>query len=72
MVEATYKVKEARKKFHSENRKEPSNEELAAATGLSMTRLKAVLLAPTSTISLDDKIGDVKLSVRSNLFLLCY
>ncbi|KAM7512273.1 hypothetical protein LguiB_011148 [Lonicera macranthoides] len=62
MVEATYKVKEARKKFHSENGREPSNEELVAATGLSMTRLNAVLLAPKSTISLDDKIGDVKLS----------
>lgn len=57
MVEATYRVKEARKQLYRENGRHPNNEEVAAATGLSMKRLTAVLLTPKAPRSLDQKIG---------------
>ncbi|XP_021850551.1 RNA polymerase sigma factor sigB [Spinacia oleracea] len=57
MVEATYRVKEARKQLLSENGKQPNNEEVAEATGLSMKRLTAVLMTPKAPRSLDQKIG---------------
>nr|AKC88655.1 sigma factor [Francoa sonchifolia] len=57
MVEATYRVKEARKQLYSENGRHPNNEEVAKATGLSMKRLTAVLLTPKAPRSLDQKIG---------------
>ncbi|XP_044499671.1 RNA polymerase sigma factor sigB-like [Mangifera indica] len=57
MVEATYRVKEARKQLYSENGRQPDNEEVAKATGLSMKRLNAVLHAPKAPRSLDQKIG---------------
>ncbi|KAJ4721396.1 RNA polymerase sigma factor [Melia azedarach] len=57
MVEATYRVKEARKQLYSENGRYPDNEEVAKATGLSMKRLQAVLLTPKAPRSLDQKIG---------------
>ncbi|GFZ02689.1 RNApolymerase sigma subunit 2 [Actinidia rufa] len=57
MVEATYRVKEARKQLYSENGRQPDNEEVAEATGLSMKRLHAVLLTPKAPRSLDQKIG---------------
>jgi len=57
MVEATYRVKEARKQLYSETGKHPKNEEIAEATGLSMKRLMAVLLSPKPPRSLDQKIG---------------
>ncbi|CAA6667107.1 unnamed protein product [Spirodela intermedia] len=57
MVEATYRVKEARKQLYSENGRYPENEEVAEATGLSMKKLTAVLLTPKAPRSLDQKIG---------------
>ncbi|GAV89284.1 Sigma70_r1_2 domain-containing protein/Sigma70_r3 domain-containing protein/Sigma70_r2 domain-containing protein/Sigma70_r4 domain-containing protein [Cephalotus follicularis] len=57
MVEATYRVKEARKKLYSETGRHPDNEEVAAAAGISMKRLTAVLLTPKAPRSLDQKIG---------------
>ncbi|KAK7310554.1 hypothetical protein RJT34_08128 [Clitoria ternatea] len=57
MVEATYKVKEARKQLYSENRRQPDDEEVAEATGLSMKRINAVLLTPKAPRSLEQKIG---------------
>ncbi|XP_065853347.1 RNA polymerase sigma factor sigB [Euphorbia lathyris] len=57
MVEATYRVKEARKQLYSENGKHPNDEEVAEAAGLSMKRLNAVLLTPKAPRSLDQKIG---------------
>lgn len=57
MVEATYRVKEARKQLYSENGRHPNNEEVAEATGLSMKRLHAVLLTPKAPKSLDQKVG---------------
>ncbi|KAI3444908.1 hypothetical protein Pfo_001573 [Paulownia fortunei] len=57
MVEATYRVKEARKQLYSENGRHPNDEEVAEATGLSMKRLSAVMLAPKAPRSLDQKIG---------------
>ncbi|KAA8515748.1 hypothetical protein F0562_018641 [Nyssa sinensis] len=58
MVEATYRVKEARKQLYNENGRHPNNEEIAEATGLSMRRLTAVLLTPKAPRSLDQKIGN--------------
>ncbi|OIT33290.1 PREDICTED: RNA polymerase sigma factor sigB-like [Nicotiana attenuata] len=57
MVEATYRVKEARKQLFTENGRLPNDEELAEATGLSMKRLTAVMLTPKAPRSLDQKIG---------------
>ncbi|XP_059301715.1 RNA polymerase sigma factor sigB-like [Lycium ferocissimum] len=57
MVEATYRVKEARKQLYSKNGRHPDEEELAEATGLSMKRLSAVMLTPKAPRSLDQKIG---------------
>ncbi|KAJ7950641.1 RNA polymerase sigma factor [Quillaja saponaria] len=57
MVEATYRVKEARKQLYSENGTHPNDEEIARATGLSMKRLSAVLLTPKAPRSLEQKIG---------------
>ncbi|PON56663.1 RNA polymerase sigma factor [Parasponia andersonii] len=57
MVEATYRVKEARKQLYSENGRHPDDEEVAEATGLSMKRLAAVLLTPKAPRSLEQKIG---------------
>lgn len=65
MVDATYRVKEARKQLYSENGRHPDDKEVAEATGLSMKRLSAVLLTPKAPRSLDQKIGfnmDLKLS----------
>ncbi|KHG04366.1 RNA polymerase sigma factor rpoD [Gossypium arboreum] len=67
MVEATYRVKEARKQLYSENGRQPDNKEVAEATGLSMKRLTTVLLTPKAPRSLDQKIGiyqNLKPSVR--------
>ena len=71
MVDATYRVKEARKQLYSENGRHPDDKEVAEATGLSMKRLSAVLLTPKAPSSLDQKMGfnmDLKLSVRIFLF----
>lgn len=57
MVEATYRVKEARKQLYSENGRQPDNEEVAEVTGLSMKRLNAVLMTPRPPRSLDQKFG---------------
>ncbi|PON87469.1 RNA polymerase sigma factor [Trema orientale] len=57
MVEATYRVKEARKQLYSENGRHPDDKEVAEATGLSMKRLAAVLLTPKAPRSLEQKIG---------------
>lgn len=57
MVDATYRVKEAKKQLFNENGKHPSNEEVAEATGLSMKRLETVLLTPKAPRSLDQKFG---------------
>ncbi|KAH9618221.1 hypothetical protein KSS87_016165 [Heliosperma pusillum] len=57
MVEATYRVKEARKKLVSETGRQPNDEEVAKETGLSMKRVNAVLMTPKAPRSLDQKIG---------------
>lgn len=67
MVEATYRVKEARKQLYSENGRHPDDEEIAEAAGLSMKRLAAVLMTPKAPRSLEQKIGinqNLKPSVR--------
>lgn len=57
MVEATYKVKEARKQLYSKYGRHPNDEEVAEVTGLSMKRLSTVMLTPKAPRSLDQKIG---------------
>lgn len=66
MVDATYRVKEARKQLYIENGRHPDDEEVAEAAGLSMKRLTAVMLTPKAPRSLDQKMGlnmDLKPSV---------
>ncbi|KAL9262289.1 RNA polymerase sigma factor sigB-like protein [Drosera capensis] len=57
VTEAAYKVKQARNMLYSENKKEPTDEELAQAAGITMKRLEAVKRIPKRTISLDQKVG---------------
>lgn len=57
MVEATYRVREAKKQLYSENGRHPDHEEVAEASGLSMKRFAAVMLTPKAPRSLDQKIG---------------
>nr|AKC88660.1 sigma factor [Hypseocharis bilobata] len=57
MVEASYKVREARKRFVSDHRRQPNKEELAKAAGVTMKRLNDVLMLPKAPRSLDQKIG---------------
>ncbi|KAJ6799577.1 RNA polymerase sigma factor sigB isoform X1 [Iris pallida] len=57
MVEATYRVREARKQLYSKNRKYPDDKEIAEVAGLTMKRLEAVMLTPKAPRSLDQKIG---------------
>ena len=67
MVEATYRVKEARKQLLHENGRHPDDKEIAEAAGLSMKRLAAVLMTPKAPRSLEQKIGinqNLKPSVR--------
>lgn len=75
MVEATYRVKEVRKQLYSANGRQPDDEEVAEAAGLSMRRLNAVLMTPKTPRSLDQKVGineSLKLSVNplTSLFFL--
>lgn len=75
MVEAAYKVKEARKQLFSETGKQPNNEQVAAAAGVSMKRLDAVMLAPKAPRSLDQKFGanmDLKPSVCPKRLYFCW
>lgn len=70
MVEATYRVREAKKQLYSENGRHPDYVEVAVATGLSMKRVETVLLTPKAPRSLDQKIGinqNLKPSVRPHL-----
>ncbi|KAF9617371.1 hypothetical protein IFM89_036292 [Coptis chinensis] len=57
MVEATYRVREAKKQLYNENGRHPNDKEVAEATGLTMKRLSAVMLTPKAPRSLDQKIG---------------
>lgn len=60
MVQATYKVKQARKQLYSKKGRHPDNEEVAEAAGISMKKLNAVLMTPKAPWSLDQRIGDHK------------
>nr|QKY65030.1 plastidic RNA polymerase sigma-subunit 2 [Passiflora biflora] len=57
MVEATYRVKEARKQLISDTGRQPADEEIAKATGLSMRRLDTVLQTPQAPRSFDQNMG---------------
>lgn len=63
MVEASYRVREAKKHLYNESGKHPDNEEIAEAAGLTMKRFTAVMLAPKAPISLDQKMG-VNMSLK--------
>lgn len=71
MVEATYRVKEAKKQLFTENGRHPDDEEVAEATGLSMKRLSAVMLTPKAPRSLDQKIG-INQNLKPSVFLLAW
>lgn len=69
MVDATYRVREARKQLFNKNGRQPDIKEIAETTGLTMKRLQAVLLTPKPPKSLDQKIGvflDLKPSVTND------
>ncbi|KAL2892705.1 RNA polymerase sigma factor sigB [Bienertia sinuspersici] len=56
MVEATYRVKEAKKQLYSENGRQPDDEEVAEATGLSMKRLNAEVIADPEAETAEDML----------------
>ncbi|KAJ8442539.1 hypothetical protein Cgig2_026481 [Carnegiea gigantea] len=60
MVQATYKVKQATKQLYCKKGRQPDNEEVAEAAGLSMKKLNAVLMTPKAPWSLDQRFGDHK------------
>ena len=68
MVEATYRVRRARKQLYSKNGRHPGDEEIAEATGLTMKRLTAVMLTPKAPRSLEQKIG-INQSLKPSVFL---
>nr|QKY65011.1 plastidic RNA polymerase sigma-subunit 2 [Passiflora tenuiloba] len=57
LVEASIRVKKARKRLFSEKGREPDDEEIADATRLSMKMLNTLLQIPKPPGSLDQKIG---------------
>nr|AKC88649.1 sigma factor [California macrophylla] len=57
VMEASYKVKQAREQFVNKHKREPNQEEIAEATGLTMKKLAAVQRIP-KVISLDHKINE--------------
>lgn len=72
IVDATYRVREAKKQLYSENGRHPDNEEIAGATGLSLKRIMTVLLTPKAPRSLDQKMGiDQTLKASVCLLLFC-
>ena len=71
MVEATYRVREARKQLYSENGRHPDDEEIAEATGLTMKRLTAVMLTPKAPRSLEQKIG-INQTLKPSVLLYNY
>lgn len=74
MVDASYRVREARKQLFFEYGKHPDNEKVAEAAGITMKRFTAVMLAPKAPISLDQKTGineSLKPSVCYIYLLLC-
>ncbi|CAN1246223.1 RNA polymerase sigma factor sigB [Linum grandiflorum] len=61
IVNDGYKVKTARRQLENQHGRDPTNEEIAEAAGISMKRLEAVLATPKQPTSLDRKIGDMDL-----------
>ncbi|KAJ4834422.1 hypothetical protein Tsubulata_025681 [Turnera subulata] len=59
VVEASYRVREAKERFFLENGRLPDDVELAAAAGISMKRLMAVQNIPRITLSLDQKMANM-------------
>nr|AKC88677.1 sigma factor [Pelargonium transvaalense] len=53
MVGSAYKVRQAKKNFLAEHGRDPTDEELAEASGLTMKKLRSVLMAPTRPISFE-------------------
>lgn len=60
MVQAAYKVKQARRQLYCEKGRQPDDGEVAEAAGISMKKLNAVLMIPKAPRSLDQKIGEHK------------
>jgi len=70
LIEAAYRVKGARKQLYSKMGRQPDDEEVAKAAGLSMKRLNTVLMTPKSPRSLDQKIGD-NMNLKPSVCFCC-
>nr|AKC88651.1 sigma factor [Erodium foetidum] len=57
VMEASYKVKQAKEQFINKHKREPNTAELAEATGLTLKKLAAVKRIP-KIISLDQKVNE--------------
>ncbi|EEC76734.1 hypothetical protein OsI_14770 [Oryza sativa Indica Group] len=64
MVEASYRVKECIKRLRRKLKRRPTNEEIAADTGMPIKRVEAAVNLPKYSVSLDSKIGSTDMTYQ--------
>ncbi|KAG8090785.1 hypothetical protein GUJ93_ZPchr0011g28670 [Zizania palustris] len=64
MVEASYRVKECIRRLRRKLKRRPSNEEIAADTGMPIKRVEAAVNLPKYSVSLDSKIGSTDMTYQ--------
>ncbi|WVZ52384.1 hypothetical protein U9M48_003450, partial [Paspalum notatum var. saurae] len=64
MVEASYRVKECTRRLRRKLRRRPTNEEIAADTGMPIKRVEAAVNLPKYCVSLDSKIGSTDMTYQ--------
>ncbi|KAL5203601.1 hypothetical protein ABZP36_008472 [Zizania latifolia] len=64
MVEASYRVKECIKRLRCKLKRRPTNEEIAADTGMPIKRVEAAVNLPKYSVSLDSKIGSTDMTYQ--------
>lgn len=64
MVEASYRVKECTRRLRRKLRRRPTNEEIAADTGMPIKRVEAAVNLPKYSVSLDSKIGSTDMTYQ--------
>uniref|UniRef100_A0A0A9FR18 Sig2B n=1 Tax=Arundo donax TaxID=35708 RepID=A0A0A9FR18_ARUDO len=57
MAEASFRVKECRRRLHRQLKRLPTNEEIALDTGVPARRVEAAMSLPRYTVSLTGKVG---------------
>ncbi|KAG0484271.1 hypothetical protein HPP92_008350 [Vanilla planifolia] len=67
IVEACYRIREARNQLYLKNRTQPDDREIAEAAGLTMKRFETVMLAPKAPISMDQRSSNYESSKLSEV-----